>query len=284
MRGWYPGKAVTLHWVVQSAAASTDDRDVPITLSATLSGPYPDVTSLKSGAPATTTLSLPTLVADNRVSAPLTSGFTLPSDLAPGFYDLAFTDDFGHGDSWGWGSVVQVWSSESAASSAAVPGLPPLRLPVVAAGASCPASPTVSLLGVAPDYGAGDFPVYLSGQSSWYAGGQGAILMVASSYPGSLLIRGGRLDGTGTITLAEDASAGQGTAAKERLYGVEVVPGQHPAAGALELPAVSSTTFWRGWFGSLSASAPGCFGLQVDGDGFTKFIVLTVQGGPAPPG
>jgi hypothetical protein len=210
--------------------------------------------------------------------------FTLPSDLAPGFYNLALTADFGNGNSWGAGSVVQVWSSESAANSAAVSSLPPLRLPVLAAGASCPASPTVSLLGVAPDYGAGDFPAYLSGQSSWYAGGQGAILMVASSYPGPLLIRGGRLDGTGTITLAEDWSAGQGTAAKEKQYGVEVVPGLHPGAGALELTAVSSTSLWRGWFGSLSTIGGGCFGLQVDGDGFTKFIVLAVHAGSAPPG
>jgi hypothetical protein len=284
MQGWYPGKAVTLHWVVQSAAASTDDRDTPVTLSVTLSGPYPDVTSLKSGAPATVTLRLPTLVADNRVSVPLTSALDLPSDLTAGFYNLAFTDDSGNGNSWSGGSVVEVWSSESAANSAPVPGLPPLKLPVLAAGASCPTSPTVSLLGVAPGYGAGEFPAYLSGQSSWYAGGQGAILMVASSYPGSLLIRGGRLDRPGTITLAEDGSAGQGTVAKEKLYGVEVVAGLHSGTGALELPAVSSTTFWRGWFGTLSTSGPGCFGLQVDGDGFTKFIVLTVNPGPAPPG
>src|SRR4029077_15367823 len=82
MQGWYPGKAITLHWVVQGAGASTDNRDAPITLPATLSGPYPDVTSLKSGAPATVTIRLPTLVADNRVSMPLTSALDLPPDLA----------------------------------------------------------------------------------------------------------------------------------------------------------------------------------------------------------
>jgi hypothetical protein len=226
IQGWYPGKSVNLHWVAQSAGVSADSRDVPITITTTLTGPYPDVTSLKAGAAAAPVLGLPTLVADNRIPTPLTTSFTLPTDLAAGFYNLAFTDDYGSGNSSGGASLVQVSSSAPAANSAVVTNQPPLRLPVLAAGASCPASPVVSLLGVAPNYGVGDFPAYLSGQTSWYAGGQGAVLMVASSYPGSLLVRGGRLDGKGTMTLAEEglsASASQGVAAKEKLYGVQVV-------------------------------------------------------------
>jgi hypothetical protein len=286
VQGWYPGKTVSLHWVAQNAGVSADNRDVPITLTATLTGPFADVTSLKGGAAPATTLSLPTLVADNRIPTTLTSSFTLPADLAPGFYNLAFTDDYGNGNSWGGGSVVQVATSESTATPA-VTGQPPLRLPVLAAGATCPVSPMISLLGVAPNYGVGDYPAYLSGQANWYAGGQGAILMVASSYPGSLLIRGGQLDGAEKIMLAEDgvsASANQAVVAKEKLYGVEVVAGGHPSAAALELKAVTSTSLWRAWFGSLSTTGPGCFGLQVDGDGFTKFIVFQVHAGPAPPG
>ena len=162
LQGWYPGKTVNLHWVAQSAGVSADNRVVPITITVTLTGPYPDVTLLKAGAAAAKILSLPTLVADNRVSTPIMSSFTLPADLAA------------------------------------------------------------------------------------------------------------------------SASASQGVAAKEKLYGMQVVADTR--AGALELKAVTSTLLWRAWFGSLSTIGPGCFGLQVDGDGFTKFIVFQVHAGPAPPG
>jgi hypothetical protein len=144
-----------------------------------------------------------------------------------------------------------------------------------------------TLLGVAPNYGFGDFPAYLSGQVTWYAGGEGAFIMVASSYTGSLLVRGAQLDGTGTITLAEDqlsASSRDAVAGKERLHNVEVVAGGHPGAGALELTAEPTVSLWRAWLGTLRTTGPGCFGLQVDGDGFTKFIVFAVHAGPAPPG
>jgi hypothetical protein len=212
---------------------------------------------------------------------------TLPSNLAAGFYNLAFTDDFGNGNSWGGASVVQVSPSESAANSVVAAGQPPLAFPVLAAGTSCPASPMVSLLGVAPDYAVGDYPVYLSGQTSWYAGGQAAFLMLASSYTGLLLVRGAQLDGPANITLGEEdlpTSARAADSVKEKQYGVEVVAGEHPAAGTLELRAEPSASLWRAWLGTLSTTGPGCFGLQVDGDGFTRFIVFQVMAGPAPPG
>jgi hypothetical protein len=287
MQGWYPGKTVTLHWVVTSAAPSTEDRAVPVTLSAILTGPYSNVSSLKAGSPALTTLKLPPLIADSRLPSPLTSTFTVPSNFAAGFYNLAFTDDFGNGNSWGGAGVVQVSPSESAANSVVAAGQPPLAFPVLAAGTSCPASPVVSLLGVAPDYGVGDYPVYLSGQTSWYAGGQAALLMIASSYTGSLLVRGAQLDGPANITLAEEelpAAARAADSEKEKQHGVEVVAGEHPVAGTLEMSAEPASSLWRAWLGTLSTTGPGCFGLQVDGDGFTKFIVFQVQAGPAPPG
>jgi hypothetical protein len=116
LHGWYPGKNVNLHWTVQSAGSSTDSRDVPITITATLAGPYSDVISLKSGAPAAKTIRLATLIADNRVPTPLTSTFTLPSDLGFGFYNLAITNDYGGGNSSGSGDVIQVSASGSAPS------------------------------------------------------------------------------------------------------------------------------------------------------------------------
>src|SRR6202140_4219423 len=125
MQGWYPGKTVRLHWVATSAAPSTEDRAVPVTLSAVLTGPYSDVTSLKAGSPALTTLNLPPLIADSRVRSPLTSTFAVPSNFVAGFYSLAFTDDFGNGNSWGGASVAQVSPSESAANTLVATGQPP---------------------------------------------------------------------------------------------------------------------------------------------------------------
>jgi hypothetical protein len=159
-----------------------------------------------------------------------------------------------------------------------------------ASTASCPASSMVrSGATTAPDYGFGAGPVYLSGQSSWYAGGQAAILMVDSKYSGPLLVRASQFggDGSSQITLAAenlDPNALAGLTAKERQHGVTVVSADQTTEGALELQAVPSSPLWRAWFGQLSTSGPGCFAIHVDGTAFTEVIVFAVQAGPAPPG
>jgi hypothetical protein len=48
---------------------------------------------------------------------------------------------------------------------------------------------------LAPNYGAGVGPAYLSGQDGWYSGGQVAILMVDSRYSGPLLVLAFELGG-----------------------------------------------------------------------------------------
>jgi hypothetical protein len=148
--------------------------------------------------------------------------------------------------------------------------------------ARCPAS-------TATGNGFGAGPAYLSGQSSWYSGGQAAILMVDSKYSGPLLMRASQLggDGTSQITLAAenlDPTALAGLAAKERQHGVMVVSAVQTTEGALEVQAAPSSPLWRAWFGQLSTSGPGCFALHVDGTAFTEVIVFAVQAGPAPPG
>jgi len=52
----------------------------------------------------------------------------------------------------------------------------------------------------------------------------------------------------------------------------------------LYLAAVAPTSFWREWNGVLSTDSPGCFGLQVDGDVFTEFILFVVNPGTSPGG
>jgi len=133
---------------------------------------------------------------------------------------------------------------------------------------------------VIPNYGAGVGPAYLSGQDSWYSGEQRPILMVDSQYSGPLLVRAFELGGNGksTVTLADFPP--QYSIKQE--HGVAVVPALHTTGGGLYLDAVPPSSFWRAWYGLLSTDSPGCFGLQVDGDVFTEFILFVVNPGTSP--
>jgi hypothetical protein len=154
----------------------------------------------------------------------------------------------------------------------------------------CPASSTVGWgVPTAPDYGLGAGPVYLSGQSSWYAGGQEAILMVDPKYSGPLVVQASQLggDGKSQITLAADGldpTALAGLVDKERQHGVTVVSAAQTTNGGLELQPAPSSPLWRAWFGRLSTTGPGCFAIHADGTGFTEVIVVAVHAGLAPPG
>ena len=138
---------------------------------------------------------------------------------------------------------------------------------------------------LAPNYGAGVGPAYLSGQDSWYVRvvAQVTIIMVDSKYSGPLLVRAFQLGGNGksTVTLADfpppDPSTGLPMIKQEPR--VAVVGALHTTGGGLYLGAVAPTSFWRAWYGLLSIDSPGCFGLQVDGDVFTEFIVIEVNPG-----
>lgn len=156
----------------------------------------------------------------------------------------------------------------SAASSTATARFEsrPLALPSPSASAPCPATRQVALptIGMTiqgmpvPNYGFGPGPVYLSGQLTWYAG-QIALFLISPAYDGAALIRGHRLDGTGTFPFASPN-------------------------GELTLAAAGQSGHWRLVQSSLlQAVAPGCYGIQVDGDGFSEVIVFAVQAGPAPP-
>src|SRR5450759_4778992 len=172
------------------------------------------------------------------------------------------------------------------------PTLVPNGPPTLAPNETCTASSMVDsrsevnpLGSLTPNYGAGVGPAYLSGQDSWYSppGGQVTILMVDSKYSGPLLVRAFQLAGNGksTVTLADfpspDPSTGLPMIKLE--HGVAVVPALHTTGGGLYLGAVAPTSFWRAWYGLLSTDSPGCFGLQVDGDVFTEFILFVVNPG-----
>jgi len=137
-----------------------------------------------------------------------------------------------------------------------------LNLPVVAPGSTCPASEVAALSGTplkAPDYGFGQGPAYLTGQTRWYAG-EAAIVMVGPAYTGSLVIRGRQLDGPQSMPLVPTSTEGDVAIFR------------------------SSSSDWRVWTGQLTASSPGCFGLQADGTGFSELIVFQVLAGSPPHG
>ena len=164
------------------------------------------------------------------------------------------------------------------------PTVVPHGSPSLAPNETCTASSMADLGSVIPNYGAGVGPAYLSGQDSWYSppGGQVTILMVDSKYSGPLLVRAFQLGGNGksTVTLADFPP--QYPIKQE--HGVAVVPALHTTGGGLYLGAVAPTSFWREWYGLLSTDSPGCFGLQVDGDVFTEFILFVVNPGTSPGG
>jgi hypothetical protein len=159
----------------------------------------------------------------------------------------------------------------------------PMRPPTLAAhtglapNETCTASSMADLGSVIPNYGAGVGPAYLSGQDSWYSGKQWPILMVDSQYSGPLLVRAFELggDGKSTVTLADLPSVPY----TKPGWREAVVTALHTTGGGLYLGAVAPTSFWRAWYGLLSTDSPGCFGLQVDGDVFTEFILFVVNPG-----
>ncbi len=155
----------------------------------------------------------------------------------------------------------------------------PLVLPAVASGAPCPTSPMTT---ITPGPGSGftgsvraqvagvtylsqGAQVSLSGLSrtsgGWYE--LKAIWIVDGSYEGPVLIRGGQANGEAPIELAWNPT----TPMQEALL-------IDPASPSLQ---TSSTTGSRTVPMEISVRGPGCYAYQLDGVGFTRFIVFEVS-------
>ena len=169
-----------------------------------------------------------------------------------------------------------------APNASKAPGSLPPGCTSTAPCATCTASSIVDLGSLTPNYGAGVGPAYMSGQDSWYSGGQVIVLMVDSRYSGPLLVRSFQVggDGKSTVTLGDLPSS---VLIKQEPR-VALFPALHTTGGGLYLGAVAPTSFWREWSGLLSTDSPGCFGLQIDGDVFTEFILFVVNPGTPPAG
>jgi hypothetical protein len=91
------------------------------------------------------------------------------------------------------------------------------------------------------------------------------IILTDPKYSGPVLVRSQRLDGTGSLALS-----GQGATSL--------------AGGSMGLAQTSAPPYWGTWAGAVTASAPGCYGIQLDGTSFSAVAVIAVKQGPPPPG
>jgi hypothetical protein len=147
----------------------------------------------------------------------------------------------------------------------------PLHLAVVHAGGACPVSIGRRVAsGIARAVGRGPVQAVVGGRAtlffeyppaanSIFAGsdwsGNKALWIIAPRYRGPVLIRGRRLDAPGRLGF----SLGGAVAWDELPL---------PAGGA------SSANGYREWPSALRVQEAGCYGIQVDGSGFSYAIVL----------
>jgi hypothetical protein len=151
----------------------------------------------------------------------------------------------------------------------------PLALPTLGPGGSCPITATVT---ISPQ-GIGFFGsvraqkaehVYLVSVpkvklrprdrtlDGWY--GIKDIWVIDGSYSGPVLIRGGRIDGAGSIELEWNPLT-------PRMESLRI----DAASPSLQ---ANTTTGWRSVPAAAYIRTPGCYAYQIDGIGFTTHIVF----------
>ena len=159
----------------------------------------------------------------------------------------------------------------------------PVQLQALPRGAPCPTTPLTNLqiagspgLTKLGSYGFGRSPVYLSGQQRWYSGRQAVSILITPTYSGPLLVRSRQLDGAFHLTLAHEDLPPPAVSSLPELVNA------HETPDGIEMDALPPPRSWHVWTGFLTTDGPGCFGIQVDGGGFSEVIVIQVQQGPGP--
>ena len=158
----------------------------------------------------------------------------------------------------------------------------PSQLPTISAGTPCPISASHTFpagQGFSNPYtGVGDGPLVLTGDGklgvnfdppaneSYFSDGRPGtkvIWRISDSYNGPVLVRGARLDGTGTVNFdrylgAVDNGSAPGT--------------PFPTLGYITSAGTGPTSYPSG----LAVQSPGCYGIQVDGTSFSEVITFSV--------
>jgi hypothetical protein len=152
----------------------------------------------------------------------------------------------------------------------------PLHLPRLAPGKRCPINPSHNspwgngqrLVGRGPAYlitvgGAGSTSIAISVRDKlgWY--GQKTPWVVERSYNGSILVRGARIGRRGQVRFAHG-------------YGEHLEELQWEAGADQGSPPDSNYRFLAS---TMLVRAPGCYAFQIDGDSFSKIIVVRVRRG-----
>lgn len=159
----------------------------------------------------------------------------------------------------------------------------PSQLRTISTGAACPVSAAHTFpagQGFTDAYdGIGDGPFVLTGNGKLevnfvtptndaYVGtgwpGTKAIWRISDSYGGPLLVRGARLDGTGSV----DFDRYLGAVDNEK--SVSGTP--FPTLGYIPSAGYGATSYPSG----IRVQTPGCYGLQVDGTSFTETLTFSV--------
>jgi hypothetical protein len=131
----------------------------------------------------------------------------------------------------------------------------PLRLPTVASGQACMTTPTTDRVPFVAG-AVGDGPIYLAG------GGGRAIWVADSRELGPIIVRGGRIDGQGSLAFA---------------IGSDVTP-------MLRLPIHSFVTSqgqppgWRQFVTSTLPSSDGCYAAQIDTLTGSEVLIFNLGG------
>lgn len=167
-------------------------------------------------------------------------------------------------------------ASASTRDDAWTPLRTPLHLPKIAAGAKCPVSHVDSRvrwkqintygsgIGSGPVYpGLRDSGLIFAARSQyggpWFS--DKVFWYSKPSYRGPILIRGARLDGPGTIGF----NGGRQPDAELRIASGETVRWDRQPPGSRGVPS------------AVRVRAPGCYGFQIDGTGFSRTVVATVD-------
>ena len=157
----------------------------------------------------------------------------------------------------------------------------PLLLPTFDPGAACPAAPgrTVNqafgpAIGDGPSYivGMGTDGVlhataptpHGTGSSTW--GSQFALFIIAPSYHGPVLARGHQLNGPNPLLFNGGLDQMSGFDQTTPILLTQLRMEGNPAYGAP----------WPTFASYLRMQAPGCYGIQLDGDTFSELVIFRV--------
>ncbi|WP_146192337.1 hypothetical protein [Cellulomonas sp. WB94] len=115
----YPGEVIALDWTSTAQPPTASTAATATTLSASLTGPFPDVAALKTAMSATNppapTVTATDVHTTDRVGGTPTSSLQLPAQAPIGFYDVRTTVASG-GAALSGDQIVQVTASRPAAT------------------------------------------------------------------------------------------------------------------------------------------------------------------------